>query len=348
VPKDSTKRRPWFPFYVEDFFTDKNVREMDDAEIGLYLRLLAMQWQEGAIPADLERLARILNRPRRAIEKAWTRIGRCFIPHPSEPETLVNPRLEHERTRVDEQYTKRAKASIVANAARWKGGERKISTAEASAAAQDSTIRIGSKSESDSHPIRIENASDSDANQMRLASESVPIHIHNSSPIGEPAPNGAECLPLDCSAEERNQPAHASARTFSPENEPVSSPKKTSERKPRQLSLDDRAAYQILDVAWPVISQHHGDDLAITQSDWRKRNKAAALSLHRAGISSEQVLHALTFAFTHTTAAARYGQMVMLSKLQEIMPALRRLKSGEDGAFPARQHSERASAGRIR
>ncbi len=53
-------RRPWFPFYVDDFETDEKVRLMSNEEIGIYVRLLCCQWREGSIPADPGKLARMI------------------------------------------------------------------------------------------------------------------------------------------------------------------------------------------------------------------------------------------------------------------------------------------------
>ena len=54
APNVST-RRPWFKFYADDFLV--GVLGMTDAEIGVYIRLLAIQWAKGPLSPELVRQA---------------------------------------------------------------------------------------------------------------------------------------------------------------------------------------------------------------------------------------------------------------------------------------------------
>src|SRR5436190_21583416 len=55
--------RPWFPFYAADWLADLDVAAMWLAEQGAYMRLLAFQWREGAIPSEPARICRLLGAP---------------------------------------------------------------------------------------------------------------------------------------------------------------------------------------------------------------------------------------------------------------------------------------------
>src|SRR2546425_202384 len=43
---------PWCRFDFHAFFTDEKVKMMTNSQVGMYLKLLAHQWQEGSIPND--------------------------------------------------------------------------------------------------------------------------------------------------------------------------------------------------------------------------------------------------------------------------------------------------------
>lgn len=99
-------RKPWFPFYTDDFWQDENVAAMTLEEVGLYLRLLCLQWREGSIPADPERLARIAGISREAIGTLWENVSGCFQPLPDDPTRLANPRLLAVANRQTEVHRK--------------------------------------------------------------------------------------------------------------------------------------------------------------------------------------------------------------------------------------------------
>jgi hypothetical protein len=54
---------PWFPFYVNDWETDKNVRGMGPVARSYFLILLMVQWREGYIEDSLKSLRRLLVLP---------------------------------------------------------------------------------------------------------------------------------------------------------------------------------------------------------------------------------------------------------------------------------------------
>lgn len=97
-------KSPAFQFYANDFIAD--TQDWSIEEIGIYIRLLCYQWNNGAIPDDKKRIARISGCDLDAIEKAWVILDLKFIKH---SEGLKNLRLEQTR---EEQIKFREKQSL--------------------------------------------------------------------------------------------------------------------------------------------------------------------------------------------------------------------------------------------
>jgi len=55
-------KSPAFQFYAAEWLADENVRLMTLEETGAYIDALAICWREGSIPADPERLARLIGK----------------------------------------------------------------------------------------------------------------------------------------------------------------------------------------------------------------------------------------------------------------------------------------------
>jgi len=91
---------PAFSLYPKDLLTSENVVAMTDEELGVYVRLLCHQWLEGSIPAEPDRLAKMMKRRRRAFDRIWRAVGPCFPPAPDRLR-LLNPRLEEERAKQE-------------------------------------------------------------------------------------------------------------------------------------------------------------------------------------------------------------------------------------------------------
>lgn len=72
-------KAPAFQWYPKDCDTDENVRCMDDAEFGFYVRCLNHAWLNNGLPESLEDIARIMGHTHGKIKKYWNRVGRCFV-----------------------------------------------------------------------------------------------------------------------------------------------------------------------------------------------------------------------------------------------------------------------------
>jgi uncharacterized protein YdaU (DUF1376 family) len=90
-------KSPAFQFYPKDFLTDENVLVMSLQERGAYITLLCVCWQQGTLPDDQERLARLCGVPVPAFRRLWPALAVCFRAALDQPGRLVQPRLERER-----------------------------------------------------------------------------------------------------------------------------------------------------------------------------------------------------------------------------------------------------------
>ena len=103
APSKST-RSPAFQFYPSDFLGSTKVQLMSTAEVGAYMLLLCACWQDGSIPSDTERLARLTRLRKTQFERIWTStLSSCFT---ARGDRWVNTRLEYER-RKQLDYRKR-------------------------------------------------------------------------------------------------------------------------------------------------------------------------------------------------------------------------------------------------
>jgi hypothetical protein len=55
-----TAKMPWFPFYTGDFWKDEAVQLMSYEQVGMYLKILSLDWDEGSIPSDWKLVAKML------------------------------------------------------------------------------------------------------------------------------------------------------------------------------------------------------------------------------------------------------------------------------------------------
>ena len=86
---------PAFQFYARDFLSSSKVQRMSMTERGVYVTLLAFEWLDGTLPADLAHLARLVGMKPSPFERLWVSgaLHECFIDRDGR---LVNDRLEVE------------------------------------------------------------------------------------------------------------------------------------------------------------------------------------------------------------------------------------------------------------
>ena len=88
-------KSPAFQFYARDF--SEGTRALSAEEVGSYIRLLCHQWDKGSLPSGCEPLARIAGVSLVRMRRVWCALEEYFIVDPTNPNRLVNARLEKER-----------------------------------------------------------------------------------------------------------------------------------------------------------------------------------------------------------------------------------------------------------
>ena len=84
---------PAFQFYAKDWLVDTSRLTLE--EEGAFIRLLAHQWIEGPLPADLAQVARILGVGIKKMRALWCTLGKHFPK--VNADAVANRRLEEER-----------------------------------------------------------------------------------------------------------------------------------------------------------------------------------------------------------------------------------------------------------
>ena len=87
-------RPPAFQFYAGDWLRDENVMKMTLEQRGAYITLIAICWQEGSIPADIEELKLLF---RVISDECLPVVLKRFILSDELPGRMVHKRLDSER-----------------------------------------------------------------------------------------------------------------------------------------------------------------------------------------------------------------------------------------------------------
>lgn len=107
-------REAYLPLYVGDFLA--STAEWTGEEQGLYLLLLGYQWSIGSLPADPEKLCRMIRWDSRLFAKCWRQVAEKF---PRSGDRLQNPRLEQHRDKARGVAQKRSEAGKAGARERW-------------------------------------------------------------------------------------------------------------------------------------------------------------------------------------------------------------------------------------
>lgn len=110
---------PAFQFYASDYLSSSKVQRMTLEEEGAYIRLLAYNWQDGFIPADIKKLARLCKVSPRKMESIWEALQECFQSVTDDPTKLVNLRLETVRYEKKEYHLNQSLSGKKGAEARW-------------------------------------------------------------------------------------------------------------------------------------------------------------------------------------------------------------------------------------
>ena len=110
---------PAYQFYARDF--DAATSDWSNEEVGAYIRLLNHQWENNGLPADTERIARILRVTKDQLATLW-KVLKVKFP-PGSNGILQNPRMEQVRYEQSEFREKKRLAGVAGARVRWGQGQ---------------------------------------------------------------------------------------------------------------------------------------------------------------------------------------------------------------------------------
>ena len=106
------EKRPAMPLYVRDILADEHFIFMSLAERGAYMTLLMFCWQEGSIPDDPVRAAKLCDCDEGAMKAVWPTIRRRFR-KPRAGKRLIHKRVEMIRIGAEEARIRRINAAKI-------------------------------------------------------------------------------------------------------------------------------------------------------------------------------------------------------------------------------------------
>lgn len=109
----------WYPWYVQDWQTDEQVRFLNAEQQGCYRALLDHQWIEGSIPADIEMIDALLPRHQQPIAELWVRLKPFFTEAKRGTKRLVNSHLDAIRQQQVTYHNERVRTGKAGAKARW-------------------------------------------------------------------------------------------------------------------------------------------------------------------------------------------------------------------------------------
>jgi uncharacterized phage protein (TIGR02220 family) len=118
-----TNKSPAFQFYPGDFLSDENVICMSFEERGIYITLLSNCWIQGSIPADHNKLEKLL--PGINDPSSLNNVLERFNEMPGNPDRLINNRLEKEREKQDNFRDSKSESGKRGAEKRWENHEKK-------------------------------------------------------------------------------------------------------------------------------------------------------------------------------------------------------------------------------
>jgi uncharacterized protein YdaU (DUF1376 family) len=111
---------PAFQFYASDFLVDTSAWTPE--EIGVYVRMLALEWVNGSVPQCSaerpNRLALVCGVSEKCLRRVWGQVGTKFVV--GDDGNLRNLRLEQEREKQAAYRDEKSKAGIAGAQKRWK------------------------------------------------------------------------------------------------------------------------------------------------------------------------------------------------------------------------------------
>lgn len=107
-------KQPFLPLFFGDFLA--STAEWTGEERSLYLTLLGYQWSLGSLPAEPDKVRRVVQWDRKLFASCWPTVATKFI---EQDGRMVNVRLEQHREKSNDLAEKNRASGIKGAAARW-------------------------------------------------------------------------------------------------------------------------------------------------------------------------------------------------------------------------------------
>jgi uncharacterized protein YdaU (DUF1376 family) len=156
-------KNPAYPLYAADFEMD--TAELDIEHIGLYFRLLNVEWLNGSLPKDTESLARIARVDHNRFITLWDSVKVKF--YENGDGRLYNKRMEEERKKRNEFKLNKSNAGKIGMNNRW--GNKSITEPITEQVTNDNFSSSSSFSSSISLSTTNSNEKDKDAGAEQIA-----------------------------------------------------------------------------------------------------------------------------------------------------------------------------------
>lgn len=118
-PPVMARKPPAFQFYVKDWLSDDKRVEMSLAQRGIWVDLMAYQWNNGSVPVDAAGVAKVVGCSASEIEPHWTGPLLAAFPLANGGTRRQNPRLEEQRVEVEARRKLRSAAGKTGARKRW-------------------------------------------------------------------------------------------------------------------------------------------------------------------------------------------------------------------------------------
>lgn len=127
----------------------------------------------------------------------------------------------------------------------------------------------------------------------------------------------ARPFPLPETTEDLRLPGPDGAQAREPVSLTLGDDQPSAPRRPRQQKLPTgpKPEHLLLGAIWPILRARI--PVAMTQTDWRKRNTSTAKSMLAAGIEPEQIVRVIEFIGADEEARKWWGETLMLDKIQK-------------------------------
>jgi len=152
---------PWFKFFPRDFLASEAVTLMTLAERGALITLMCFAWNDGSLPADNAKLARLCRVTDEEFTDVWPALKPSFQ---KQGKRLVHPGLEHERREALKRKERLSAAGKKGADTRWGDNSNGVVIAPAS-----DGHRPGHDTAMASTDAESEADADSDADKSRIS-----------------------------------------------------------------------------------------------------------------------------------------------------------------------------------